>query len=382
MKVILNEHDAKEIIANFYKIDVRDVYLDIDDEREAKVVWHRHNEEDGEEQVSKITVKKKTSNFTILDNTALRDDKLSWKAKGLLAYLLHLPDDWKINVEDLKNRSKDGRDSTNNAIKELVENGYILRTRNREGGRFKSYDYDLFETPQTENTVTENPLRENHYGKTVTENPELLSTKKLKTKVVSTNRVSTNKTMGEIKINIPFEIFWDLYDKKISKPKCVSKWKLLTNKDREDIIEFIPRYKENQPNKVYRKDPYTFFNSRTWEDEIIEFNNKGYKKKEEKSYIDKILSGEVEETDNELHETFKDVTGTLEGEWEQMSCKGCKYNTDRKEIKGSVVVCKRIGRKVIVLEHYCAEIGGQDGTRGIVRNIIGWNVIKRDVKED
>ena len=44
--------------------------------------------------MSKITIQKKTGNFTILDNTGLRDPNISWKAKGLLAYLLHLPDDW------------------------------------------------------------------------------------------------------------------------------------------------------------------------------------------------------------------------------------------------------------------------------------------------
>ena len=75
--------------------------------------------------MSKITVKKKTENFTILDNTLFKDESISWKAKGLLAYLLHLPNDWQIYLEDLKNRSTDGIDSTRSAMNELIEKGYI-----------------------------------------------------------------------------------------------------------------------------------------------------------------------------------------------------------------------------------------------------------------
>lgn len=93
--------------------------------------------------MSKITIQK-TENFTVLDNTLFKDDTLSWKAKGLLAYLLHLPNDWQIYLEDLKNRSTDGKESTRTAINELIEKGYIKRTRIHENGKFKRYDYMVF----------------------------------------------------------------------------------------------------------------------------------------------------------------------------------------------------------------------------------------------
>ena len=37
---------------------------------------------------------KKEMNYTIINNTGLKDKSLSLKAKGLLAYMLSLPDDW------------------------------------------------------------------------------------------------------------------------------------------------------------------------------------------------------------------------------------------------------------------------------------------------
>jgi hypothetical protein len=42
--------------------------------------------------------------FVIVDQAAVEDTRLSWAARGLLAYLLSWPDDWKVLVNDLKKR--------------------------------------------------------------------------------------------------------------------------------------------------------------------------------------------------------------------------------------------------------------------------------------
>lgn len=66
-----------------------------------------------------IRVKKRPSNFVMMDKTFLEDDRLSYKAKGLLAYLLSKPDDWKVIVGNLVNSSKDGKASVYAGLKEL-----------------------------------------------------------------------------------------------------------------------------------------------------------------------------------------------------------------------------------------------------------------------
>lgn len=75
----------------------------------------------------------------------------------------------------------------------------------------------------------------------------------------------------EIKeINISFDIFWDLYDKKVGdKEKLKKKWDSMKDDDRSSIIEYIPKYKLIQPEKKFRKDPQTFFNNNSWNDELI-----------------------------------------------------------------------------------------------------------------
>ena len=72
------------------------------------------------------------------------------------------------------------------------------------------------------------------------------------------------------KVNFSFEDFWDLYDKKVGdKDKIIEKWNALTDQDREAIIKYIPGYIKSKPDKQYRKDPATFLNNKTWNDEII-----------------------------------------------------------------------------------------------------------------
>ncbi len=72
-------------------------------------------------------------------------------------------------------------------------------------------------------------------------------------------------------LNFSFDQFWDLYDKKVgSTDKVEKKWSLLSDNDRENIMKYIPKYLAAQPNKQFRKNPETFLNNKSWNDEIID----------------------------------------------------------------------------------------------------------------
>ena len=102
---------------------------------------------------------KKDRDYTVINNTVLKDERLSWKAKGLFCYLLSLPEDWNICLNDLQNRAKDGIDGLKSAVKELKEYGYLIQKRNKdEKGRFLKTIYIIVENPQVENPQVENPL--------------------------------------------------------------------------------------------------------------------------------------------------------------------------------------------------------------------------------
>lgn len=70
-----------------------------------------------------------------------------------------------------------------------------------------------------------------------------------------------------------FISFWNIYDKKIDRPKCEKKWLKLSDNDKKAILAYVPNYTKSTPEKKYRKHPATFLNNRSWENEIIN-NNK------------------------------------------------------------------------------------------------------------
>jgi len=82
------------------------------------------------------------------------------------------------------------------------------------------------------------------------------------------NTILSNKAIKYI--NIDFEIFWDLYDKKVgNKEKLKVKWERLTDEERELAMKHIPRYKQSQSDKQFRKDPQTYLNNKSFNDEIV-----------------------------------------------------------------------------------------------------------------
>lgn len=84
--------------------------------------------------------------FTIMANETIRDATLSYKARGLLLYLLSLPDDWTVSSEHLARVSeRDGRDAVRTGLDELERAGYLKRWRHQdERGRWinESIIYD------------------------------------------------------------------------------------------------------------------------------------------------------------------------------------------------------------------------------------------------
>ena len=85
-----------------------------------------------------------------------------------------------------------------------------------------------------------------------------------------TETITINKTITK-DVNIDFDFFWDFYDKKVGeKGKIKKKWDKLSDEERQKAFNFIESYKIAQPDKYYRKNPETFINNKSWNDEIIE----------------------------------------------------------------------------------------------------------------
>ena len=82
----------------------------------------------------------KNRNYSVISNEFLRRKDLSAKAKGILAYILHLPDDWNINLNEVMTHFTDGETSFRSGWKELAEKGYVERRPVREGQRIVRWE--------------------------------------------------------------------------------------------------------------------------------------------------------------------------------------------------------------------------------------------------
>lgn len=100
----------------------------------------------------------KNRDFTVIANSVFKDRRLSAKAKGILVEMLSLPENWDYTLKGLTTLFSDGIDSIRQGIKELEENGYIVRERKRDArGRLGGMEYVIYETPEkaVENSVPE-----------------------------------------------------------------------------------------------------------------------------------------------------------------------------------------------------------------------------------
>ena len=122
----------------------------------------------------------KSKNFTTINNEFIFNKDLSLKAMGMLCHLLALPNEWKLYVEEVEKWHKDGKKAIYSAFKELTENGYMKREQIRDNGKFKGYDYVVYEVPYSQKRNTE---------KRYAENGTLLNTNtKLNTNITKTER--------------------------------------------------------------------------------------------------------------------------------------------------------------------------------------------------
>lgn len=69
--------------------------------------------------------------FTRVPNTAVNDERLDLKARGLLLLMLSKPDGWVFRERHLATVAGVGRDQLRAAMQTLIDAGYVVRTRER-----------------------------------------------------------------------------------------------------------------------------------------------------------------------------------------------------------------------------------------------------------
>lgn len=166
----------------------------------------------------------KNKDYTVINNTSLYDERLSWKAKAIHVFMLSKPDNWTFYYEEMMQWAKDGKDSFISGMNELKKYGYVKKEQRRgSNGKFdwvtvvyevsqeglveqpKDVKQPSTEKPSMENTPMEQPYTDSPYmekpstekpamEKPSMENPQLISTYTLNTDSLNTNTPNTNIT--------------------------------------------------------------------------------------------------------------------------------------------------------------------------------------------
>lgn len=205
--------------------------------------------------------------YTVLNNGIFRNENLSAKSLGILAKMLSLPDNWEFSETGLCSIfKKDGRDSIRSGLKELEENGYLVRSRVRdESGKLTSAEWIVSDQPMLENPMLENPMLKNRTQ---------YNTKEFITQEFITKDIPPISPKGEKDCSDLFNQFWTAYPKHIAKQSAVKAFEKLKPDEKllEAMLKAIARQKES---KQWEKDggvfipyPATWLNQRRWEDEL------------------------------------------------------------------------------------------------------------------
>lgn len=185
---------------------------------------------------TKFVKVKKETDYTVVDNTFIKDNRLSWKAKGVMTYLLSLPSDWVIHLTEIETHATDGKDSLRSAITELKKYGYLISEQKKdESGRFCETIYTVLEKPYTEKPQAVKPK---------TEKPPLLNTNNNKVLNIQNTDKTTcvaQKDNGYQEVTkVYFDNFKKLYDSgrvKTEKPFFSAR----SGKAIKDVLSKLPK---------------------------------------------------------------------------------------------------------------------------------------------
>ena len=233
-----------------------------------------------------IRIDKTAGNYFIASKYYVEDEKISWKAKGIMSYLFSKPDDWQIYQTQLEKVSIDGKASVRSTINELIDNGYMTRqSRRKSNGDFDGYDYTLHEYP------TNDGVRKMEDAKMEDAKMEIAKMEIAKSDTTNNNSTNNDLTNNDINISATdvtqeqFEEWWNLYNKKKDKKKANSLFKSTLKKyDYETIMKGTEEYLKTIKDKQYQKYPKTFLSQESF------LNDYGDEvKTSEESYLDKLM---------------------------------------------------------------------------------------------
>jgi len=208
--------------------------------------------------------------FAQIANTALRDRRLSFRARGILAMVLSNVGEWEAGRDWIVNQSdKDGKAAVQAALNELTELGYRVVVKRSDGYKRVTSLVDWRHIPDEDST-------------------DRFSADDYSADDISTVDYFDRQESGRYKEHHPsehhrttehhrteqasaFEEFWEAYPRKASKGAARTAWtKALSKADASLIIAAAAAYRDD-PNREdgFTAHAATWLNQERWDDEPL-----------------------------------------------------------------------------------------------------------------
>lgn len=189
--------------------------------------------------------------FFNFPNEWIRDRSLSYKAKGLLAYLWSHQPGYTIKLGQIIRESNTGERAVREAMAELKKAGYLRTERTNDSRGYNAglaYYIDDPKNPELQNPTLDNPTLDNA--------------------VALENNLTKNTKKEKKDFDDSFERFWNHYPKKVARADAVKAWnRAVKRKPADEIIELAKQYSEGKlPSSEFIPNGSTWLNNNRWED--------------------------------------------------------------------------------------------------------------------
>jgi hypothetical protein len=237
------------------------------------------------------------SHFVQIRNEVIRDRRLSYKARGLLAYMLSFPDHYRITADSLAESSdSDGRRAVLSGLDELREAGYLVTVTERDAkGQFSktSFIYDDPQQPtiaemnghypksdyaKSQNrTINTEHLEQNTRTTTIHHSPEPFPDPKPSEPPREPEPFPglTTPTLpvayARVAYSPDYEQFWKAYPRRVGKKAAYAAWRdAIREIDPGLIIAAAERY-ASDPNREdqFTAHPQTWLRQGRWDDDPL-----------------------------------------------------------------------------------------------------------------
>lgn len=201
----------------------------------------------------KIIRKDKKDNFTTIDNAYLQNKKLSFKAKGIMTYILSLPDDWAIYIDQLIKTSKDGEGSFRSGLDELIKAGYIKRYPIIEKGQIVAWQTEVYEYLEENTSKKEqNQLlgKNSHEEKPKEEKPNVEKEDQEKPNLENSTLLNTNKQNTNYTNNLDKKKAIIAINKLWMKQTGTLKDELIEKDTSQKVIDLLEKYGKDTMTKA------------------------------------------------------------------------------------------------------------------------------------